>query len=68
VSKKLKFPPTIAVSIENEGDREEYLQVNLAASEAAEVFKPKRIAIYKLVDEGSVLCSSQFVSKKRKRA
>lgn len=64
-----KFPLMIHVTIEDLSLNEEpYLQVQEGGVfTAAEVGKSRKIAIYKLVEIGSVVAPPSYVAPKRKR-
>lgn len=63
----MKFPALLHVIVEGEeGDDAPWLNVfmdGVASIDEAE----RRVAIYKLVDEGIVSIQKQFVSKRRKK-
>ena len=61
-----RFPKILHVTVE--GDREPYFQVNeLGVHDAAEVGKSKPLAIYQLVEVGTVIAPPKFVSKRKTR-
>lgn len=66
--KKTAFPAQLLISLENEGDCEdEYFSVNRDPEGAAERGVKKRVAYYRLVEEGTVETGVTYKSNSRQR-
>lgn len=65
----MKFPTTVLITIEQESNGNEYLQVHLGGlGDAAEVGSNTRAAFYKISEVGVVTATTRFVSKTKAAA